>query len=223
MHGDIETRYRWQARRRQAALQRDCQLLGAVLVSEPLGTKLLHAVELGGEHLAVDQRPPALARRSFAVAFCHPAILCSPRAIFGGVRALLGGASSLTGSTHDEVRAGERRRVFGTLVNDPGLHHRDFARGRRLVSSQRRDVTIVGDRVTLLAGAKSRPGALVALIGSALAPIGGALADALADVVLCGVTAGRQVVIAGGLIMVGRYLIAVRAGLVAVGARLIDV
>ncbi|MDX6678571.1 MAG: hypothetical protein QOE31_2623, partial [Solirubrobacteraceae bacterium] len=100
---------------------------------------------------------------------------------------------------------------------------RQIPRRSYLVSRQRRDIASVRDRVTLLGGLQSRHGALIALAGSDVTRAGRALADPLAYVVLSRITAGHQVLIAGGLITIGRYLVAVSARLVAVSARLIAV
>lgn len=185
-------------------------------MAERLVSQVALALQLEDEHLAVDQRAPPLARCLFAVAFCHQAVLGCFRSLLGGFGALPRGAAALLGGTQDDVGARQGALTVGALVGEAGLRDRQIACGSYLVSRQRRDIASVCDRVTLLGGLQSRRIALIALAGSAVRHCRGALADALADVVLSRITAGHQVLIAGGLITIGRYLVAISARLIAV-------
>jgi hypothetical protein len=204
-------------------LQRARELLGAVLVSQRLAAERVLTLKFEHEHLAVDQRAPPLPRRLLAVAFCHQAIFRGHHTMLGGFRALLCRPPTLTGGPHDDVRAGEPTRTVSLLLAQAGLGDRDVAGGGCLVARECRDIAGVSDRVTLLGDMQPGLSGLIAPVASALALTRGAFADALGDVVLLAVTAGRQVVIARGLIAVGSHLIALGVRLVAVGARLIDV
>ncbi len=72
------------------------------------------------------------------------------------------------------------------------------------------------DRVALLGDAQTLTGGLLALRSRALT-------DATAELVSHAIDAGREVVIAGGLVAVGRDLVALAAGLIALSGAVIGV
>jgi hypothetical protein len=74
----------------------------------------------------------------------------------------------------------------------------------------------VRDRVALLGDAQTLTRGLLALRG-------GALTDATAELVSRAIDAGREVVVAGGLVAVGRDLVALAAGLIALSGAVIGV
>jgi len=78
-------------------LQRACELLGAVLVSQRRVSQVTRALQLGGEHLAVHEGASPLARRLFAVAFRHQSVFGCPHTVVGGSRAPLRSQPALLG------------------------------------------------------------------------------------------------------------------------------
>lgn len=120
--------------------------------------------------------PPGPAPALFAVLYCAAAVVGGPRVLLGGLCALPNDALALSGSSDDDLGAGDHVRTVVLLAGGVALCQREIAGVGSLVSHQCREITGARDLVTLVGGIQTRLGAL-------LAPTGGGLADVTAELV----------------------------------------
>jgi hypothetical protein len=132
------------------------------------------------------------------------------------LRAVLCGALALLGGTGDELDAAERACALLLVGRGFELGHCHVSGVGGLVAGESRKISEVRAGVALLGDPETLPCGLVA-------DLGGALADATAELVGGLIDAGCEVVVAGRLVAVGRDLVALGARLIALRGAVIGV
>jgi hypothetical protein len=188
-----------------------------VLMSLRLVAPLSLALQLARERLAVNARTPALARRLLAILLGKAAVARGQCAVLRRLRASLHRTLACAGGAHDAFRAGAPLVVV--LRGGVALRHCAISRLGGVVSRHRRDVAVVGDRITVLGGLQACPRAALGGKRVVLTLICGLLARSAARLVRYRVAAGGKIATACGLIAIGGQLVAICERLVALGER----